>query len=517
MRSSTLQAPHWATSFVLLLVASAPILLRADVGVSAQTSDVSFVPSSEASLQTYAEATTLQMALVDLWKDFLHQLRSHHWQSENAVVVMIVGTVMLFCSDLAFKWTVIGGLGVFFIYTAHREVAAHLSDLNEDLQKIAVCEITCVLVFVVYKTYEGVKTLLGVASGIGFMHGALALYRYFDPQEADMLSWSSTPSMATTFLCLLTVFVALGLMMFSGRCLKPLLKMLMPAMGASLVSSSTGFLVFFVVDLYGRKVLAQRGVHVPGTVPAWLDFWLALWPENPCAGIFCETPAMNPVKFGVTWNLDRGLGWLLCLISFAIGVWSHRDREAPFWRQVRGIQKAGRGTVARKLVVFDFDRTIAKEHVWGTFRDDPLEQIPIVDETFADLDAFRAFVKAAQRHHQIAVATFGRRDVVDKALTHAFGRRHGFIISTPADHGYPEGSGNLGDKNTQLATLSERVRIRPSEIVFFDDDERNVREATKMQVKAFWTPSGITKDIFVQASKYLTEKQSLESLKHPRG
>ncbi|CAE7418436.1 unnamed protein product, partial [Symbiodinium sp. KB8] len=90
-----------------------------------------------------------------------------------------------------------------------------------------------------------------------------------------------------------------------------------------------------------------------------------------------------------------------------------------------------------RLLVLDFDRTIAKEHMWGTFKDAPLEQIPVVEESFSNLALFRWLVRAIRkRSGEVAIATFGRKDVAGKAMQFALGEDHGIFITTPAD--YPD-------------------------------------------------------------------------------
>lgn len=162
-----------------------------------------------------------------------------------------------------------------------------------------------------------------------------------------------------------------------------------------------------------------------------------------------------------------------------------------------------------RLFVFDFDLTIAKYHVWGTYKNTPLAQVPITQKTFVDLAAFRAFVAAMREvGHHIAIASFGRKDVVDKAMRFALGEDHGLVISTPADHGCKDGSSNLGSKNIQLQALAERFSVvQPNLIVFFDDDHHNVEEALRIGVGAIYTPNGLTKNVLAKATNSLRKSQ----------
>ncbi|CAE8676091.1 unnamed protein product [Polarella glacialis] len=111
------------------------------------------------------------------------------------------------------------------------------------------------------------------------------------------------------------------------------------------------------------------------------------------------------------------------------------------------------------LVVLDFDCTIMVEHLWARYRDAPLAKVHIQDDTFVDLAALRRFVASVRAGgHNVAVASFGRRDVIDKGLRVALGEEHKVVVTTPADFGCPEGSGLLGNKNRQLAGLCDRFQ-----------------------------------------------------------
>jgi phosphoserine phosphatase len=148
-----------------------------------------------------------------------------------------------------------------------------------------------------------------------------------------------------------------------------------------------------------------------------------------------------------------------------------------------------------RLVVFDFDKTIMKEHIWGKYRNAPLEIINFCDEEFANLPRFRALIAGIkQRGHVAAVASFGRHDVVDKALKYALGDDHGIAIRTPSDFGEVDGSSALGDKNKQLAALAARFGVSANQIILIDDDQKNVVAAQKAGTQGLFAPDGLTRN-----------------------
>jgi hypothetical protein len=170
----------------------------------------------------------------------------------------------------------------------------------------------------------------------------------------------------------------------------------------------------------------------------------------------------------------------------------HADRGEGSDVAKASLQAAEGDDNGRRLIVFDFDRTIMKEHMWKKHRDTDLSRIRITDEMFVDIAQFRGFVFALKmRGHNVGVATFGRRDVVDKALHHALGDPHGVSVRTPADFGYKDGSGILGDKNTHLAALAQRYHVAAHQIILIDDDQKNVEAAADAGVEVRWVPKGL--------------------------
>ncbi|OLP89740.1 hypothetical protein AK812_SmicGene28774 [Symbiodinium microadriaticum] len=163
--------------------------------------------------------------------------------------------------------------------------------------------------------------------------------------------------------------------------------------------------------------------------------------------------------------------------------------------------------------------------MWGTFKDAPLEQIPVVEESFSNLALFRWLVRAIRkRSGEVAIATFGRKDVAGKAMQFALGEDHGIFITTPADYpdpcqaevkagdgaadraevvSCPEGSAWLGNKNRQLAALAARFGVSAKDMMLLDDDLNNIQEAAKAGVTAQHCPTGLNKVAIRKAAETL--------------
>eukprot|EP00667_Euglena_gracilis_P011444 EG_transcript_11689 len=153
---------------------------------------------------------------------------------------------------------------------------------------------------------------------------------------------------------------------------------------------------------------------------------------------------------------------------------------------VEQLEGPGSAAPPRKVaVIFDFDECLMRMHVWGTYRNAPLGAIPVADTMFADLPFLRGLIPALHAAGVVlAIATFGRRDVVLKFLEHALGPPLTYFsqISTPASHAVREGSSALGDKNTQLRALSASLGVQLHDILFFDDSTFNVSQADALSV-----------------------------------
>ena len=88
------------------------------------------------------------------------------------------------------------------------------------------------------------------------------------------------------------------------------------------------------------------------------------------------------------------------------------------------------------VVCFDFDQCLMKGHWWGKHKNNPLDTISPQPSDFAHDDIGDLFRRlAAIEGVKLAVASFGRRDVIHKALVSAVGAELAdhFYITTPGD------------------------------------------------------------------------------------
>lgn len=142
----------------------------------------------------------------------------------------------------------------------------------------------------------------------------------------------------------------------------------------------------------------------------------------------------------------------------------------------------------RKAVVFDFDRCLMKKHWWMMHHEVSLDKVNPQPQDFGhpNITAVLARLLSDPQTDLVAVASFGRADVIRKALSGVVEqhRLRDIYVTTPKDFGLSEGT-SMGTKDQMLTDISKRFHIRLSEIVFFDDTLRNVEAARKLGVRAY--------------------------------
>ena len=184
---------------------------------------------------------------------------------------------------------------------------------------------------------------------------------------------------------------------------------------------------------------------------------------------------------------------------------------------------------AIRLVVWDFDMTILRIHSFAK-RISALD-IPRRDyeRDCADANFFRAFLREMkQKSIEVAIASFGKRDVIETYIKHLVDAEKGddvadyaFVdtqksIVTPNDVGGTDGC-SMKDKSRMLDMLTKRYVLSMSEddilkegngvnvdvllekarkkVVFFDDDEDNINAAKKLgYTYAVHTPNAFERE-----------------------
>jgi len=150
--------------------------------------------------------------------------------------------------------------------------------------------------------------------------------------------------------------------------------------------------------------------------------------------------------------------------------------------------------VRKKVVAFDFDKCLMTRHWWGTYRNTDLEQINPVPEDFAH-SSIGAVMKNLMDLNDsdknnltvvVAVASFGRKDIIAKAIQSVLEPEYAqrVFITTPGDYEMYKDGFTMGTKNTQLRAISSKFDTALEDIIFFDDDRKNIDAADKIGVNA---------------------------------
>ena len=146
-------------------------------------------------------------------------------------------------------------------------------------------------------------------------------------------------------------------------------------------------------------------------------------------------------------------------------------------------------SIIKKAVVFDFDKCLMEKHWWSTYKNNSINTINPKKEDFAHKDIEEIFHKCIDTENiTLAVASFGRKDVIKKALLNLLGNKSEKIyVTTPSDYDGNQDGRSMGSKNIQLENIAGKYNIKPENIIFFDDDNNNIKEATKIGINAIKT------------------------------
>ena len=134
-----------------------------------------------------------------------------------------------------------------------------------------------------------------------------------------------------------------------------------------------------------------------------------------------------------------------------------------------------------KAVVFDFDKCLMKSHWWARHKNNPLATINPQPEDFGHSDIGGLFRRLLGLGVTVCVASFGRHDVIKKAIRATVPENLAarIFVTTPRDfEGFRDG-GSMGAhfKNSELGLICETFSLQPEDVVFFDDSKDNIKHA----------------------------------------
>eukprot|EP00036_Acanthoecidae_sp_10tr_P006551 CAMPEP_0182941544 /NCGR_PEP_ID=MMETSP0105_2-20130417/49122_1 /TAXON_ID=81532 ORGANISM="Acanthoeca-like sp., Strain 10tr" /NCGR_SAMPLE_ID=MMETSP0105_2 /ASSEMBLY_ACC=CAM_ASM_000205 /LENGTH=256 /DNA_ID=CAMNT_0025081177 /DNA_START=70 /DNA_END=840 /DNA_ORIENTATION=+ len=142
------------------------------------------------------------------------------------------------------------------------------------------------------------------------------------------------------------------------------------------------------------------------------------------------------------------------------------------------------------IVAFDFDKCLMKGHWWAKYRNRPIEGINPQPADFALSNPEKVFTQMMKLPHvRVAVASFGRKDVITKAIQSILPSElaNKVFITTPGDFPPAQDGNSIGDKNKQLDMVSQHFGVPLERVIFFDDDKNNIRAAREVNVTAHCT------------------------------
>lgn len=138
-------------------------------------------------------------------------------------------------------------------------------------------------------------------------------------------------------------------------------------------------------------------------------------------------------------------------------------------------------------IVLDFDRCLMRENYCYPHRITPIDQIEPLEKDFGlespqtDLNSLLDNTRV-----RLAIASFGRKDIINKALDQVINKEHRdkIIVKTPQDVGgrdwyHP----NPANKNKMLEQIAQETGIPFTRMILFDDNKNNLHAAKKIGVE----------------------------------
>jgi hypothetical protein len=169
-----------------------------------------------------------------------------------------------------------------------------------------------------------------------------------------------------------------------------------------------------------------------------------------------------------------------------------------------------------RLVVWDFDCTVLKIHA-SHLRLKPID-IPSrsIEDDFAQPDFFKSLVISLdQAQIPVAIASFGKYAVIKAYLDMIFSDSENGVskeffgernIITPNKVGGRDGATLVQGKAVQLQLLCELYHVKPSQVLFFDDDPRNISQALSVgYVHSLHTPDAFSDAVWASKIRILQQ------------
>lgn len=229
--------------------------------------------------------------------ELVHWLKDVKPPWKPAAGALFFGLVNVINGPASFRAIVILGISLLAAGSAQYEVALVWPDMTVMQQMVAAVEVGLVVAYVLHKSFDGIRILLGLLLGLTisvliepFMHTE------FWPLNASVIWYS----------CFAIAGVFLGYTSYNRN----VLALLQPFLGGFLCASAFGFLVKNAME---GQPNPPHWAELRGA--DWLDFCTALLTGSNTAGIF--KPYAPTAGYFI--NFDRWAGLFVWFMCFALG------------------------------------------------------------------------------------------------------------------------------------------------------------------------------------------------------
>jgi hypothetical protein len=261
------------------------------------------------------------------------QLYHAQYQWLNAVAATLLGTALLFCGEVIFRWLLVWITAVFVGMIATGEITmAWDLELRNSLRYVVGAQAGLLASYIAWRSFEGVAALFSVIVGAvvaGCVRPLLANYGGLGALMANQ--W--------VVVIFYTIIILFFLALADCRVRSMWLPIVSPFIGGALFSSGISF---------GLTELAVNGCMIwlfgelHAVAAPWVDFLSLLCDvHGKDVGLFASSPH-NLVVWGQESSLDRMLGSLCWFLLFVVGAIVQCRA-----RRHRSLRKAGDGDCSR--------------------------------------------------------------------------------------------------------------------------------------------------------------------------